>query len=113
MKKEKISFDKELFDFELILKMKKHYSICLEVMFEFKLTANEWMICENIEHLSLHSNSGYTDKTRAELGIHHRLSEDRMRHIVSNLVKRGFLERNNRHHLKTGKKWIEVMTASK
>lgn len=112
MNEENMIFNKELFDIKLTPKMKRHYNICLEVMFEFELTANEWMICENIEHLSKYSENGYSKKTRAELGMHHKLSADRIKNIIRNLKKRDFLETNNRHHLKTGKKWMEVMTAS-
>ena len=89
--------------------MKRYYNIDFLAMREFNLSEVEWRICENTDFLCNDKpNDFYSDKTRAELGDFFGLSEDRMKRIIRSLIIRGFLKQNKRHHLRVGKRWLEV-----
>jgi len=88
--------------------MKRYYTIDFDAMKYHNLSATKWMVCENIHFVQAITDSGYCEKTRAELAEHHQISKVQLKRIVGDLVVDMFLKRNTKNYLKTTQKWHKI-----
>ena len=86
--------------------MKRYYMIDAEALIDSELSAQEWMILENIHFLS--TETGWCYASKKLLAKHHGLGERAYQKIRSKLHSSGWLKINTKGHLKTTKKWFNL-----
>ena len=87
--------------------MKRYYTIDMQVCKDSGLSLQEWCMLENIHFTSV--DDGWCSKTRKSLSEHHGITARNMQKHIANLVEEGWLRKNKSNHLKTTKKWTNLM----
>ena len=72
-------------------------------MKKFKITANQWMVCETLQK-SYSSDGDVLTKLNDRL----HLSIAQLEKIIETSIKKGFLELDEKNNLKTTMKWRNV-----
>ena len=88
-------------------KMKRYYTIDMDAIKYSGLSIMEWMILENIHFLS--AEEGWCYATKKSLCDHHDISRQMYYKYTSKLIDEGWLKQNKKSHLKTTKKYLDLM----
>ena len=86
--------------------MKRYYMIDSVAMIDNSLSAQDWMILENIHFLS--TDTGWCYATKKTLCQHHNITTQMYRRYTLKLIENGWLKVNKKGELKTTKQWMKL-----
>jgi len=87
------------------IKIKKSISLNLEICISHDISYPEWILCEQIQFLSV--RKGYCYAKRETLADALKMTTRGLQKMIARLVDRGLLERHGKNNLIVTEKWLE------